>query len=261
MDNFILENKIRDTLNHKADEVEADFFAAERIRAAVYQRLEETSMKKKNWKKTAAAVAAICMIGSMTALGVGRISSISSHSDIRDSIYSYTEAEEKRDSLDKEVKMVENFSNGYTFQRAVPMEESGHDEHGNEIGKETMLYVEYGKKGMEDVSVYTHRMSGLEVGACADEELTLEDGTVLKYTTMIHRFVPNGYEILEEERELMESGKLNIGYGGSDQKIEEQVSSSVSWEQDGIVYDLFTFSNEMSAEEMLGMARELAESE
>lgn len=261
MDNLILEKKIRETLDHKADEVEADFFAEERIRATVHQRLEETSMKKKNWKKTAVVAAAICVIGSMTALGLGRTVSISGQSDIRDSIYSYAEAKEKQDSLDKEVKMVEKFSNGYTFHQAVPMEETGHDENGNETETSTMLYVDYKKKGMEDVSLYTHRLSGLEVGAYADEELTLEDGTVLKYATMINRFVPNGYEISDEERELMAVGKLNIGYGGPDQKLEEKVSSSVTWEQDGIAYDLFTFSDEMSAEEMFGMARELAESE
>lgn len=261
MDNFILESKIRDTLNHKADEVEADSFAAARIRANVYQRLEETSMKKRKWKKTVVVAAAICIIGSMSALGLGKTVHVTGHVNLNDSVYSYAEAKEMQNGLDKEVKMLEKFSNGYTFKSAVPSKNSGYDENGNVIEKETTLDVVYKKSGMEEITVYTHRMNGLGTGTYADEEMTLEDGTVLKYISMLNRFVPSGYEMTAEEQELMEIGKLNIGYGGPNQKFEEKISSSVIWEQDGIVYDIMIFSDEMSAEEMLGMAKELAESE
>lgn len=55
-----------------------------------------------------------------------------------------------------------------------------------------------------------------------------------------------------------EGGKLNIGYGADE--VTEKTSSNVCWEQDGIYYSLFTFSEDMSGTGMLGMAKEIAES-
>ena len=261
MDDFILESKIRETLEKKSDEACADAFAARRIRAKVYQRLEEAEyMKKRNWKKMAVVTVAICVFGSMTVLGLGKTVSITSGSSPKNAIKSYAAAEAKQNSLDAEVKMVEKFSNGYAFKEAMPVEETGRDENGNVTGEGTTLSWRYVKDGMADVSVYSSRMSfGNENEA--DVEMVLEDGTVLRYSTMMNKFVPNGYEITEEEKELMEAGKLNIGFGGPDDTIQEKVSSSVLWEQDGILYHVFTFSDEMSAEEMFGMAQEIAESE
>ncbi len=260
MDNFILESKIKETLNQKAEEVSADPFAAQRIRTNVYNRLEEAEyMKKRNWKKTAMVTAAICVLGSMTALGLGKTVSITGSSSPLDAIQSYEAAEALQSELDAGIKMVEKFSNGYSFKEAVPVQETGTDESGAVTGTETTLMVWYTKAGMPDVTVSSGRMSLGRLGE-ADEEKVLEDGTVLSYSTMLNKFVPDDYVVTDEERALMEAGKLNIGYGGM-KEIQEKVSSSVLWEQDGILYHVLAFSDELGADEMLGMAQEIAESE
>lgn len=259
MDNLVLEKKIREVLEKKAEEIRADAFAGQRIQANVYCILEEADhMKKRNWKKTVLAVTAICVLGTITALGVGRTKSISSSSSVTDEITSYTAAKAEQENLDANVKMVEKFSNGYTFKNAVPSNDVGRDEKGNVTGKETTLYVRYEKAGAEDVSVSSGRLS-LGSEKRADASMTLEDGTELNYSTMMNKFVPPDYKITEEEKKLQEEGKLNIGFGSDE--IQIMPSSSVVWTQDEITYCLFTFSQDMSAEEMLGMAREIAESE
>ena len=89
--------------------------------------------------------------------------------------------------------------------------------------------------------------------------VTLEDGTVLSYSSTVNKFVPPDYEITEEEKKLQEEGKLNVAYGSDE--VEVMTSASVTWEQEDISYCLFTFEESMSAEELLSMAKEVAEQE
>lgn len=259
MDNSILERKIKEALSKKAEETCADTFAAQRIWMKVHHQLEEEEhMKRRNWKKTAIVAAAICVLGSMTVLGLGKTVTVTGGSSPADMITSYAEAEAKQNSLDSYAKMVEKFSNGYEFEYAVPVHSEGTDKDGNVTGKETTMHVTYVKEGAANVSLSTSRITMGELGE-PDAVLALEDGTELHYSTLVNKFVPVGYKMTEEEQKLMEAGKLNVAEGADE--IEIKLSSSVIWEQDEITYHLFTFSQDMSADEMLQMAREVAESE
>lgn len=259
MDNLVLEKKIEEVLEKKAEEIRADAFAGQRIRANVYSKLEEADhMKKRDWKKTALVAAAICVLGTITAMGVGRTRMIYSSSSVTDAITSYKEAKAEQGRLDSDVKMIEKFSNGYTFKEAIPSYDVGTDKDGNVTGEETTLHVRYVKEGAEEVSVSSGRLFfGPEKEG--EASLTLDDGTKMQYSATMNKFVPPGYEITEEEKRLQDEGKLNIAYGSDE--IELMPSSCVVWTQEEITYTLFTFSQDMSAEEMLGMAREIAESE
>ena len=260
MDDFILEKKIRETLEHRAEHA-GHVFAEQRIRAKIYQELkleEAEPMKKRNWKKTAVMAAAICVLGSMTAVALGKTVSITGSSSRENRITSYAEAEEKQESLDDDVKMLEKFSNGYAFKEAVPMEETGTDKDGNVTAKETSLNIVYSKDGAEDIYAHSSRLN-LGITENPDAVRTLEDGTELVYTNIVNKFVPNGYEITEEEKKLQEDGKLNIGFKGEGGEIEIRKSSHVMWVQDEILYSLMIF-DDMEADEMLNMAQELAES-
>ena len=43
-------------------------------------------------------------------------------------------------------------------------------------------------------------------------------------------------------------------------QVEEMISVSVTWTQDGVTYCLFSFNGSLTAKEMLQMAKEVAES-
>ena len=115
----------------------------------------------------------------------------------------------------------------------------------------------YEKEGEEDILVSGSRISLGETGT-PDAVLALEDGTELYYSKLVNKFVPPDYEITEEEKKLQEEGKLNVAYGS--QEVEIKNSESVFWRQNGVSYCLFRFGDELNAEEMLAMAREIAES-
>lgn len=262
MDDFILESKIRETLEKKSDEACADAFAARRIRAKVYQRLEEAEyMKKRNWKKMAVVTAAICVFGTMTALGIGKVVSFESSANPADAIQSFVAAQAKQESLDTQVKMVESFTNGYVFKEAVPMNETARDKDGNVTGTETTLYTVYEKDGENDLHVFSGRLSfGLPENPDAVKEL--EDGTELFYTSLVNKVVAEDYVITDEEKALQEAGKLNIAYDGrKGPEVDTSISSHVTWVQNGVTYSMMVMDGGLSAEEMFGMAQEIAESE
>ena len=203
-------------------------------------------MKHRNWKKTAVAAAAICILGTMTAVAVGRPAFILSGSSRNEIVRDYGQAVQMQEGYDGRVKSVEGFSNGYTFKEAVPKHEETQDEGKNRLDQGVSMAFTYEKEGMEDKS-------------SADQVMTLEDGTVLSYSSTVNKFVPPDYEITEEEKKLQEEGKLNVAYGSDE--VEVMTSASVTWEQEDISYCLFTFEESMSAEELLSMAKEVAEQE
>lgn len=258
MDNSVLEKRIRETLEKKAEAVHVDARTSQRIRYTVYQKIEEeTNMKPRNWKKVALATAAICVLGSITAVALGRPVYISSHSSHNEIVTDFAEAKAMQNGYDAALKVVEEFSNGYKFKNAVPKYETTHDEEHNALETATTMSFTYGKAGAPDVIFSGDRLTRPADTAEVGDTMVLEDGTKLIYHRMENKFVPPDYKPTEEELALQEQGKLNIGYGSSE--IQEMTSVSVMWEQDGVSYSLFSFNDALGAEDMFQMAKEVAE--
>ncbi|MCI8454090.1 MAG: hypothetical protein HFE84_05685 [Lachnospiraceae bacterium] len=262
MDDSVLEKKIKETLAKKSEDVHADGLAAWRIRTRVNQRIkEETGMKKnRSWKRIVVVTAAICILGTMSAMALGKVKYTSSHSSHNEEVTDFASAKSMQNGYDASVKVIEGFSNGYTFKRAVPAYEQGHDEGHNVVENYTAMHFTYGKEGCKDVSLSATRISS-GVAKNPDQILTLADGTELRFTRTLNKFLPpeyeGSYELTEEEKKLEEAGKLNVAYGSSE--IETITSEAVTWQQDGISYCLFMMSDEMSGDELLQMAKELSE--
>lgn len=258
MDDFILEERIRETLKNKADSVHVDALDRQRIQVKVYERLEEENrMKHRNWKKVIVAAAAICVLGSITAMALGRATVSVSHSSKNDAVHDYAQAVSMQNGFDKNVKSVEKFSNGYQFSEAVPTYGDERDEKGNILSERTYMTYTYEKDGLDSVMLNGYRSTMAE-GTQPDQTMTLENGVELKYSKMRNKFVPVDYEPTEEELALSEAGKLNIGYGSDE--VEEMNSCSVIWKEGEITYVLFSFEDSLSGDEMLQMAKEVVES-
>lgn len=258
MDDSILEQRIRETLEKKAQDVHVDALTSQRIQTKVEQRIKEAEhMKHRGWKKVAIVAAAICVLGSITAVAVGKPSYTSSHSSHNEEVKDFATAKAMQNGYDASVKTVESFSNGYTFQYAMPEYKQTHDENHNAMESETMMNFSYKKQGKKDVSFSATRLG--TSSEIADQIMTLDNGVELRYRKLANKFVPPDYQITEAEEKLIEEGKLNVGYGSD--KVELINSLHVSWVQDGVLYSLYTFEDSLSADEMLGMAKEVAESE
>ena len=259
MDDSILEKKLREALRRKSEEVLSDARTEQRIRTKVYEAIEEErNMKHRNWKRTAVVAAAICVLGSITAVALGKPAYFVGHSSINEVVRDYEEAAAMQKQYDAAVKAPERFSNGYEFKEAVPQYQSSKDADGNTLETGTSMNFIYAKDGAEDVTLFNDRLSRAGDTGAADETLVLGDGTVLSFTKLVNKFVPPDYTPTEEELKLCEEGKLNIGYGSD--TIQVKTSVHVNWTQDDVNYSLFSFSDRMTAEEFLQMAQEIAES-
>lgn len=258
MDNSVLEKKIKEALEKKAGEIPMDEFCLQTMQTEVFEKIdkEEKIMKFGKWKKVMFAAAAICVLGSVTAFGLGRASSVVSHSSNKEEVYDYGKAVEMQQGYDKMFRFPESFGNGYSFKSAVPQYAQTRDENGNPLEDSVSMYVRYKKEGMADVSLSADRM-GLGEGAAPAQTVTLEDGTKLLYSTMVNKFVPPDYVPTEEELAARDAGTLNLAFGSSE--IQVMNSASVMWEKDGLSYILFAFGDDLTAEDMLGMAKEAAE--
>ena len=122
MDDPILEEKLKNMFENRADELPEDPGREARIRRNVYGQIEREGnfMRKGIMRKTVVALAAICVLGSMTAFAVGKITGITSHSSRYDEVHTYEQALELQKKHGPAVHFPEEFSNGYTFSAAVP---------------------------------------------------------------------------------------------------------------------------------------------
>ena len=214
-------------------------------------------MKRGFMKKAVIAVAAICVFGSMTAFAIGNIAGVTSHSDRRDEVHTYEQALKLQEEHGPKVNFPEQFSNGYTFESAVPVNYETSDKDGNKLGKGIHLDITYGKEGMEPITFSAE--VGLDGGSAPTDVKTCGDGTELRFYKTVNKFVPANYELTEEDKKAQEAGSFDLAYGSDE--IEITTSCMVEWDMDGQGYSLFKFGEELSAEEMFAMAEEIIDAQ
>lgn len=267
---------IREALNRKADTLKPSSEDAGRMCAVIHERIKEEEKMTRRWsiKKAAAAAAAVCALGTITAVAAGKATQSISHSDLREEVREYSKAEELRDRLGENVKMPETFSNGYSFLAAVPSHDQGLDEEGNVVAQGENLNVVYGKEGMADVNldiqitpVYGEAAAGetaagemaageAAFGEVASGDLVFRHGdVVLSYSCDQYLFLPPDQKPSEEDQAREAAGELYISYGSSEEQRKE--SSYITWSDDGMIYMLLSFDNTMTPEEFAGMAGEI----
>lgn len=251
-----LERELGRILSQKACALQPDQEQTARMQRRVHRKIEEEAMMKHwNMKRMILTAAAICVLGSMTAIAAGRVTHTIGGSSRNDEFTSYDQLDGVVKELGFEAKAPESFSNGYAFESGVPGHSRGVDDAGNVVKETGTLMVSYHKEGMPDISLH---ISGT---AMYDEDTGTYDQTVqygeitLKYTCDHYRFVPEGYEVSEEEQKQMDEGELYISYGAS--QVEDKECKALSWREEGIPYSFIAFDNEMTAEELFQMAREV----
>jgi len=173
----------------------------------------------------------------------------------KDDFTSYSQIESVEKELGFDVKAPETFSNGYAFAYGTPGQQQGMDDAGNVVKETGTLMLNYHKADMAEISLH---VSGSSI---YDEETSSYDQTVqykdcqIGYSCDQYRFVPEGYEISEEEQKQIDEGKLYVSYGSA--QVEDRECKYVSWEEDGKPYCFIAFDNPMSPEELIQMAREV----
>ena len=151
-----------------------------------------------------------------------------------------------------ETNVLEEFSNGYRFRAGYIT----HFKEDGEDGSEPMLYdglhCEY-KLGRERVDLTVE-------GGPADSTEKIDTtevygGCEVKYYAYLNKFVPDGYQLTEQDLADKESGKYIFSYGTSE--VEIDAVQQVYWQDAGLNYSICVLNSELTEAELLQMAREI----
>lgn len=264
MKNFELE--IVKALSESGRSVQASPELRERINLQLdYQIEREKEQEKKemedkvmrghfNIKKIAAATVVACLIISMGCLAAGKIAGYESSTNRLKAYHSYADMDKVYKKAGYQIKAVESFQNGYTFEEANVSEEKATDEAGNAVATGNGITIEY-KLADKSISLYADTIMQMEEGTYVPKAEKEVNGVKLIYLQSTNKFVPADYELTEEDKENEKNPDYNIAYGSSE--IQIQQSANVIWEEDGVKYDLLAFDTSLTPDEMFEMAAEI----
>ena len=250
----IIDNKIKETLNITASKIEVNKNTMEITKRNVLHNIEEAeNMKKTSFKKTALIVAALCIVGSITAVAASGFTMTVAHSFLNEEVKSFEQVAEITEKADMDLKYVENFSNGYEFKSAIPVYGNYEDqETGTSSPQWTDISITYENKDGENV------MMSVSSVLPPSEENTLSEnynGIEIGYYSYNALFVPPTYELTEEEKALEASGDIVVSYGTD--KVEKEFIESVSWSDNGLNYSLITQNGSLGSDGLTKMAKEI----
>ena len=250
------EEKIKDVLTLECDGITASRALKDRIDVKVLESEKEAgNMRHLSVKKLVIGVAVGCLLVSGGVFAAGRAVSLSSHSLLTDAYRSYGDMEKAQSKLGYSVDTVEEFSNGYRFDQMFVDDVNGMDENGNVVYTYKNLNIAY-KKGAEP-SVWLDVAKPVEAHVRKGEPKATRqvEGITLYYDTTTYKFVPPNYELTEEDQANLERDDFTISYGSSE--VQVQKSSNVTWEKDGVYYNLSGFDLNLSSDELFDMAEEV----
>ena len=151
-----------------------------------------------------------------------------------------------------ETNVLEEFSNGFRFRAGYVT----HFKQDIGDGSEPMLYdglhCEY-KLGRERVNLTVE-------GGPADstEKIGTTEvygGCEVKYYAYLNKFLPEGYQLTQQDLADEASGKYIFSYGTS--KVEIDAVQQVYWRDAGLNYSICMLNSELTEAELLRMAREV----
>lgn len=252
---YDLGKKVKEALTQECADMTASRDLKDRIDAEILERQKEADMKHFSVKKLIIGVAAGCFLISGGVFAAGHAVTLSTHSYLGDSYKSFSDLDKAEAELGYQVDAVETFENGYRFKSMSVEDVQGKDESGNAIYTFKSMGIHYGRGGDPSLSVYIEKPVETQVRK-KEPQATRQVGDItVYYDTQIYKFVPPDYEPTEEDKAKQESGEIEISYGTD--KVQVQTAYNVTWNKDGIFYNILGFDVNLSAEEMLDMAEEI----
>ncbi len=203
---------------------------------------------------TLIAVAALLLFGVTAWAAEYFRSGTYSHSSTIPSYKEVPSAEILQKDLGIAPHLVEDFSNGYSFQAGYTVYSEAYDQTGKVNQKYQELHCKY-LKGQDRLSLF---INGAEAGADQDScylASTVYRGVDIKYFAYANKLVPGDYQLTEQDRLDEQAGKYVFSYGSEDISVSQvQV---LSWTEDGLNYSFCVMDSPLTQEQLYHMSREL----
>lgn len=255
-----LDTIITNVLEDKADPVSLSPVQAEAMKRKLRNMIkEESHMKKSMIKKVVIAAAAMCLLVPVVAVAGGRIASYQSTINVNDTIKSYAQlVKTAPGKLGFTPATVENFRNGFTFSQGYISDIQCDDGESNKVGSFPELSMEY-HNGSRSVTFTASRPLG-DMTNPAPDATKIHEGVTINYKLDHYKFVPEDYQLTNEDQKRIDSGDLFVSYGAD--RVELSDIPHVSWNQDGTAYlILATGGSDVSQADLMEMAQEVISAE
>lgn len=227
---------IKQSLHDASDDIQADQALKERIDFMLTKQKKTIS-----FKKIAVGLVAVACIATVGAVARGQIAGLMSSTYLTKQVYNISELNNDADKISDKISLPDKL-NGYNFKSGNIEKINKIDENINIIGEYPELYANYGDLTVT-VHKYDEEIDGTEytLQKGQSEETKDINGVSVYCHTDKYLSVPPEYEPTDEEKQMEENNEMFISYG-SDSR-EEQIFTSAQWEQNGLVYNIFTFSD------------------
>ncbi len=243
MEKIDFEQQIKDTLTFQAKKITPSEGLLSQIHAELDDRKEQTTMKWSISKKIVTIAAAICIL-TVGCYAATQLEGVTSHSQNKYTKYEDMSKAEKKAGFD--AKLIETFSNGYTFVIGGFGEQYGTDENGNAVSKVYPQIVATYEKEEQEIILFVSNGDPM-----VDAGQEIASG----YSSQDYKFVPPDYEKTAEDLAKEASGELMISYGSN--TVEENNAENYMWADGDIYYSLTAFDAHLGEEAMKQMADEL----
>ena len=208
----------------------------------------------KSKKKFIVLAAAAVMLLSVTVYAAsGMISTWYSSSSPVDELKALPTVEECTDELGYAPSLVEKFSNGYSFDSASFKKNALADESNKIVEKFKSIACRYTKNN-ETVNLSADKFNSTVEKA--GKVYTNIDGIDIYTHCFNNKIVPPNYEMTEEDKRAEAADEVYFNEDGIDH-FEDHFIKSVSWEKDGIRYNLMQSNGTLNIDDLVLMAQEL----
>jgi hypothetical protein len=219
---------------------------------------EKYKMKKMNKKKIVIVAFAACLFVSVNCFAAGKIKSLVGGTNKNDIVKDFSKFDQEEKKLGYDVKAVGKFANGYFFQEMSVDNVNALDEAGNKIVDYKNMNITYQNAGKDlALSIWKEIPS---VEAQTPTETRQINDINIEYSLDTYKFVPEHYQLTEEDNANVEKGHYYITFGSDKDEVKVQQVSSLSWEDEGVNYLLQQFDRELTIDELTDMASEIIES-
>lgn len=249
---------LKKIIKEELDSIKPEEQEEERRLLEIHRKISERSnnmkLSKKKMVAAFAAVLTVTVMGTVTAVAAGKITSLISVADRNETIYSAAELiQTAGKKMGTVPKVVDAFSNGISFKEGTIIQEEGTDENNNVMFSYSGVHARYGENNGVILSIHKQLDDFLQESGSGDKQEVYQDIT-LTASAEYYLFLPPDAEPSQDDLKLEEEGKLMISYGSSQE--ERKVLKSVVWCENGLDYLLFTY-DDIELDTLMGMAKEV----
>ncbi len=252
------EESIRAALYDFSSRVETSDQLKFKINYAIEQQSQkgDSVMKKRFTIKSAAIIAAVLCLTTVTVFAAANVSGYISFSSSKPAYTSFPEEETLQKDLGLVPKTVNAFSNGYAFKDAKIINISAIDNSGKNSSDEKEISYRYTSSQGNEINLFVHKRVSDET---MDPKAVKVDykGISLLYSSQKYKFVPENYKMTEEDKRAQKSGEVEYSYGSD--TVEDSVIQNVIWMNDEASYNLMAKNSKLTQTELTAMAKEIVD--